>query len=235
MLPHSHDAGHHAVMVGSESTNLEDEQGIEWLNVQHRTLWGIKEMYLREESRKVKWYVSMSDDCLAFPNTIASFLTGYDPEMPVVFGHLVTMKEVQGLSPYRRGGGLTWPDVSAGVVLSKGALETIGPSLYSDRCPFFLSASMTLGLCCWKMGAYLADHGGFRPVMPMPRTAPMQIPGLSLTEDQTHDEELCDRTMVAKGFDETVRSRWMSCKVLVTPTISFESDNDPHPTSENAT
>lgn len=178
-LPHSHDKEHHTMIVKGTESRPDDEQGMEWLKLQHRMLWGLKEMF-NNGNVVGTWFISMGDDSIAFPDALVKFLAEYNPDMPVAFGHLISVPDVQGLAPYRRGGGLTWPDIEAGVAFSSGAILQLGPALYSDRCPFFLSASMTIGLCCWKMGVYLADHEGFRPVMPTDRTAPM--PGLTIPE-----------------------------------------------------
>jgi hypothetical protein len=91
--------------------------------------------------------------------------------------------------------------------MSRGALLEMQPALFSDRCPFFLSASMTIGLCCWKVGVFMADHEWFRPVMP---TEPM--PSILPNSATPYDADLCLRTMVAAGSDYgTVRTRWSGC------------------------
>lgn len=154
-LPHEHEKDHHLMLVDGTGSSPDDEQGMEWLKMQHRMLWGLKEAYNKGDV-SLPWFVSTGDDSVVFPASLLEFLSKYNPDMPVAFGHLVSNPDVQGLAPYHTGKGLTWPDVDAGVVFSRGALLQIGPALYSDRCPFFLSASMTIGLCCWKRGVFMA-------------------------------------------------------------------------------
>lgn len=55
--------------------------------------------------------------------------------------------------------------------------------------------------------------------MPSERSAPLPsvtFPGGSDIKGSQQvwvDEEFCKRTLIAKGFDDTVRSRWMGCKM----------------------
>jgi hypothetical protein len=89
-MDHNHEVGHMMITVPTIGQSLEDERQIQWLQLQHRTLWGLK-----QAKGGQPWILTTADNSVVFPRTLARFLSGYDPDMPVAFAHLMSAKVLE--------------------------------------------------------------------------------------------------------------------------------------------
>jgi hypothetical protein len=127
-------------------------------DAQHRSLLGLKHGATSGQWKHCDWIILVDDDTYVNIHEIPGFLVGWDPRLPLLFGHIWYGPEMRG-----RDEG-AWPSGGAGIILSRRAAEQLSGALYTKQCPFLGLNDVTLGHCATRLG------------IPMVRKHDMQLP-----------------------------------------------------------
>lgn len=127
-----------------------------------KPLFGLAHVMREPALSQKKWYVLVDDDTWINIPLLLDFLSKYNPEYPVMFGHVFDYGamgppyEVE--PPYLQGG--------AGEVLSYAAASTLAPLLATDACPYANYSDTTIGRCAWANNVVTVHSSQFSWLAP---------------------------------------------------------------------
>ena len=144
-------------------------------DAQHRTLFGLRHGARSGTWKACDWIVLVDDDTYVNVHELPGFLVGWDPRLPLLFGHIWYGPEMRG-----RDEG-AWPSGGAGIILSRRAADLLAANLYTKLCPFLGLNDVTLGHCATRLGIPMVRlcagvRGGVRPTPPLPLFDPPSPP-----------------------------------------------------------
>ena len=112
----------------------------------------------------------MDDDTYVNVHELPGFLVGWDPRLPLLFGHIWYGPEQRNTDEG------AWPSGGAGIILSRRAAELLAANLYTKLCPFLGLNDVTLGHCATRLGIPMVRA---RPTTAGPPYFPRQRPSKS--------------------------------------------------------
>ena len=123
-------------------------------DAQHRSLLGLRHGTTHSAYRHCSWVVLVDDDTYVNVHELPGFLVGWDPRLPLLFGHIWYGPEMRGKDEG------AWPSGGAGIILSRRAAEMLSAALYTPTCPFLGLNDVTLGHCATRLGIPMVRGGG---------------------------------------------------------------------------
>jgi hypothetical protein len=137
--------------------SLPELEGKSSYNVaQHRQLKGLIHALSLPENGNFSWIFLVDDDTWINTRELSIFLYGWNPDVPILFGHIYKNAL---FSKEKR----TWPSGGAGMLLSRAAAVLLASSLYTSECPFDSLNDLTIGYCSWRVGIALSHSQLFNP------------------------------------------------------------------------
>lgn len=125
-------------------------------DAQHRQLKGLIHSLSLPENSRFPWVFLVDDDTWINTRELSNFLYGWNPDVPMLFGHI---HKNAGWSYDKR----TWPSGGAGMLLSRAAADLLVSTLYTPECPFDRLNDLTIGYCAWRVGIALSHSPLFNP------------------------------------------------------------------------
>ncbi|CAK9117583.1 unnamed protein product [Durusdinium trenchii] len=96
------------------------------------------------------WVVLADDDTFIHVDALLDFIAGHDPEVPALFGYILSDAHVLGYD---------YPCGGAGMLLSFAAYDVLAPRLLAD-CPLLAFNDLTLGFCAHSQSVPVVHHPG---------------------------------------------------------------------------
>jgi hypothetical protein len=113
-------------------------------DAQHRQLHGLKHALSNQSLAALPWVFLADDDSWVNTRELPSFLHGWNPDAPILFGFIATQVANEP--------GRVWPAAGAGILLTRVAARLLADALYTPACPFEVFNDFTIGRCSWALG-----------------------------------------------------------------------------------
>ncbi|CAE6933163.1 unnamed protein product [Symbiodinium sp. KB8] len=98
-----------------------------------------------------KWILLADDDTFIQVDVLLDFLAGHDPQVPALFGYMLSDAHVLGYD---------YPCGGAGMLLSAAAYDVLASRLLGPECPLLAFNDLTIGFCAHSRGVPLVHHPG---------------------------------------------------------------------------
>ena len=98
-----------------------------------------------------RWVLLADDDTFLQVDVLLDFLAGHDPQVPAMFGYVLSDAHVLGYD---------YPCGGAGMLVSAAAYDVLASRLLGPECPLLAFNDLTIGFCAHSRGVPLVHHPG---------------------------------------------------------------------------